>query len=176
MVPIYVGGDFGAVNGASITTNCFARWDGANWHSSDNIDIDNGQENVSAILIDGSDVYLAGTFLSIDGNSAASMAQINNGSWSPMGDSVGGFAFVEAAAMMDGDLYVGGSFNEVNGISANNIVKWNGSTWSALSSGVDGEIYSMVVIGSNLAVNSILLVVALRVMLPYGMVLAGALQ
>ena len=155
---LYVGGDFTEVdanNEVSTPTNYFAVYQvsGLSWGMTSDIEEDYSQEGVATILVHGLDVYLGGLFFSVNSKSTASVAQINSGTWAPIGQSVGGFGFAEAAIVFQDDLYIAGSFNTVNGVSANNIVRWDGAAWHGLGTGTDGEIYSIVSDGNKIYVS-----------------------
>jgi len=114
-------------------------------------------DQVQAVAMIGSDVYVGGHFYDADNIPEADyLAKWNGTSWSAVGGgSWGGSAlngFVEALAVDGTDLYAGGSFNGAyNGSTwvgtASRIAKWNGSVWSGLGGdgAGGGSIYNGVV-------------------------------
>ncbi len=106
---------------------------------------------VSAIAVDGSNVYIGGYFLNAAGLTAADYivkwdgstftALSGNGAGTPNGSLNG---YVDALLVSGGVLYVGGSFTNVNdgGVvldAADYLAKWDGTHWSAVGSGTGGN-------------------------------------
>ena len=130
------------------TTGALYKWDGANW-----VDLGGGglvHGNASSILsvaVDGSDVYVGGTFQSVTDRAteipANHVAKWNStNGWSALGSGVSwpdGSGDVEALAVNGGNLYVGGSFSTAGGNPANAIAKWDGANWSTFDSGMSGR-------------------------------------
>jgi hypothetical protein len=101
---------------------------------------------VTALLVEGQDVYLGGQFRNVGGVDATNLARWDGTDWWPVGGGVD-FAFpgggttlkVATLGMVDGKLYVGGNFNYVGGsaqTNASNIARWDGTNWFTFSGGV----------------------------------------
>ncbi len=132
--------------------------------------------SVYAFAVDGSgNIYVGGSFSSINGISANRVAKWNGSVWSSLGSgtgstgngvSLGGSGgFVNDLAVQGNNLYVGGAFskaynNASSNIDANNVVMWNGLTWVPLGNGtgtngngVDSNVEALVVSNSKLYVG-----------------------
>jgi trimeric autotransporter adhesin len=137
---VYIGGSF--TNASGVTANRIAMWDGATW-SSLGTGTANGLGNgtVNAILVDGSDVYVGGTFTNAGGAPAKAIAKWNGSSWSALGTGMIGSstASIRSMAKIGTYLYVGGIFTNAGGIITRTVARWNGSSWEAMGSGVGNE-------------------------------------
>jgi hypothetical protein len=137
---VYAGGSF--TNASGVTANRIAMWNGSSW-SSLGTGTANGLGNgtVSAILVDGSDVYVGGTFTNAGGAPAKAIAKWNGSSWSALGSGMinSGTASVTSMAKIGSYLYVGGNFTNAGGIITRTVARWNGSSWEAMGSGVGNE-------------------------------------
>lgn len=118
---------------------------------------------VEALAINGSDVYVGGTFTQVCGVSTCDngnltvnhIARWNGSSWSALGNGVSDY--VDALAVSGSDVYVGGGFTQVCGFpvcgtgkfTVNRIAKWNGSAWSGVGNGVDDTVRALAVTGSD---------------------------
>jgi hypothetical protein len=101
------------------------------------------------IAVNGSDVYVGGSFIQACGNAACNsgnltvnrIAKWNGSAWSALVNGVDNSVY--AIAVNGSDVYVGGGFTKAcavglcgSGTQVNYIAKWNGSSWSALGNGV----------------------------------------
>lgn len=87
---------------------------------------------VFGITIDGDDVYLAGTFGSINGSSRQGLAKVSLSSgalspWNPNAGSNSSYRF-DSFAIVNGWVYVGGTFTQVGSASRALVAKINAST------------------------------------------------
>lgn len=126
---------------------------------------------VSAIAVDGTNVYIGGYFLNAAGLTAADYivrwdgstftALSGNGAGTPNGSLNG---YVDALLVLGGVLYVGGSFTNVNDggavlDAADYLTRWDGSHWSAVGTGtagngsLNGTVISMALNGQDLYVG-----------------------
>ena len=95
--------------------------------------------HVNDIALYNGDLYITGTFETIDGVQMGGMAMWDGTSWQPIGSG-----FLNSASpghgncmeVYNNELYVGGVFTTVDGTAANKIAKWNGTTWSAVGGGL----------------------------------------
>ena len=110
-------------------------------------------DNVYAIAVSGSDVYVGGLFTQAGGVSVNRIACWNGSSWSALGSGVNNL--VRVIAMSGSDVYAGGSFTQVGGVTVSRIACWNGSSWSALGSGVNGTVRAIAVSCSDVYVGGL---------------------
>lgn len=122
-----------------------ATWNGAAWS-----DLVTDLYHVNTIVINSSGrMYIGGGFVTLDHcpNFCESVAQLNGGTWSPLGQhGRGPDGFPEALAFDEnGDLYVGGVFTRAGTCTTgcNNIARWDGHNWHALGNGVNHEVTAM---------------------------------
>ncbi len=130
-----------------------AGWDGSHWSALGNISNGSlasgyGSNTIDAILVNGTDVYVGGSFVNISNNGvnipeADYVAKWDGANWSALGSNGSGngslVGRVTSLAMIGTDLYVGGIFSNVNNngsvlTAADYIARWDGSNWHALSS------------------------------------------
>ncbi|MGA2243117.1 MAG: hypothetical protein ABSH11_13915 [Verrucomicrobiota bacterium] len=135
---VYVGGSFtNAYDSPSVgyTVNRIARWNSSTgwWPLGTGV---NG--TVSAICVQGSLVYVGGSFTTAGGNTANRIAVWDGANWSSLGTgSANGLGGTVSAILVDGtNVYVGGSFTTAGGATARAVAKWNGSNWSQLGQGM----------------------------------------
>jgi hypothetical protein len=125
---LYVGGSFTTVGGGYIV-NHIAKWDGVNWYSfGDGVNRPVGVNGpVYAIAVNGTDLYVGGSFTTAGGVSANNIAKWNGSgsteSWSALGSGVNGT--VKAIGLIGYDLYVGGSFTKAGGQPSSNFGLWH---------------------------------------------------
>ena len=178
---LYVGGQFNDVsnNGTTLTAgDWIVRWDGSNWHALGSNGFNNGSLNnyVTSILIDGSDVYVGGSFYNVNNNgttlpAADAIAKWDTltGNWSAIGDNgAGNGTFsrsgsdVMVLALQGGTLLAGGYFydpvdNNTLLFQADFLAQWNGGHWSgvgatsngALANGYSGSEVSVVLVNGT---------------------------
>lgn len=108
---------------------------------------------VNDIVIDGTDIYVGGTFTDAGENENADyVAKWNGEKWEALGAGLNRPVF--SLAMQGTDLYVGGEFTDAGGnTNADFITKWNGSNWEALEKGVNLEVYSIEIDGGSVYVG-----------------------
>lgn len=92
--------------------------------------------SVSAIAIDGNQLYAGGRFDLAGDVSASNVAawDLISHAWSPLG--TGTDDLVSALVLDDGFLYAGGSFTRVGGKRANSVARWDGAKWRKLGKGL----------------------------------------
>ncbi len=124
---IYAGGALRTASGQP--ANLVARWNGTQWINLGGALPSNTalQNRVWTFGSRGTELIAAGSFSTIGGVSANSVAVWNGTTWSALGSGVMGEALTVA---VDGsDIYVGGRFAGDTGPVA--IQRWNGSNWQA---------------------------------------------
>lgn len=90
------------------------------------------------------DIYVGGTFTTINAVNANNVAMYNGTVWAPLGDGLE----VAAGAVVcnsitfgdDGLLYMAGRFDTANNLDAEGICSYNGEVFSQLGAGVDGDL------------------------------------
>ncbi|HQQ62509.1 MAG TPA: hypothetical protein PLF22_02945 [Pseudomonadales bacterium] len=127
---LYVGGGFwsaGTVNASRI-----ARWAGAIWST-----VGTGSSNIYGISIyamardTAGNLYIGGSFDSINGVTATNIAKWNGSVWSALGAGANGPVYT-IATDGSGNVYAGGNFTYAGGVNVDRIAKWNGSNWSTM--------------------------------------------
>ncbi len=112
---------------------------------------------VTAIAVDGSNVYIGGEFTEVDGLPVTNIAHWNGSSWNALGAGIPKTGFfdptINAIAVDNGNVYVGGLFSTAGNISVSNIARWDGTAWSALGAGVDGSIQDIAIDQGNVYVG-----------------------
>ena len=157
---VYAGGVFTRVCGNTacssdnLTVNNIAQWNGtaSTWSA-----LGNGvNSNVTALAVNGSNLYVGGLFTLASGLMVNHIAQWNGSVWSALSNGVNDN--VTALVVNGSDLFVGGVFTQACGnaacnssnLTVNHIAQWNGSVWSALGSGVNNNVDTLAASGSNL--------------------------
>jgi hypothetical protein len=134
---VYAGGNFTVAG--SIYANSIAKWDGASWSALGN-GVNNGLRSKSAdrmaIAIDGSNVFVGGSFTNAGGIAANNIARWDGTRWSALG--TGTDYGVNSLAIGPDGLYAGGSFGTAGGIASSGIARWDGSAWHSLAGGIRG--------------------------------------
>jgi hypothetical protein len=108
---------------------------------------------VVAIAISGSEMYVGGTFEDAGGNTNADyIARWDGNSWNALGSGLNSSVF--AIAISSSDVYVGGQFTDAGGnANADFIARWNGSAWNALGTGLNDAVFAIAISGSDVYVG-----------------------
>jgi len=143
---LYAGGSCTIVG--SSTARGLASWDGVAWSPlGDGLAPIGVSSARSFVVFDdggGDDLYIGGSFATVDGQAANHIARWDGGAFSPLPGTPedGTDGPVEALAVFDdGDgeeLYVGGRFTAAGGVDAVGIARWDGASWNALTNPADG--------------------------------------
>ena len=122
---VFVGGLFDRV--AEYPAENFAMWDGQTWRLPGDID-----GHVKAIVVDGADVYIGGSFSRAGGIAVANVVRYNvtRDEWSALGSGINGP--VDTLLLHQGRLYAGGYFSAAGLTDAQNIAYWDGGAWQKL--------------------------------------------
>lgn len=148
---LYVGGIFDSVGG--IAASNIAKWDGNSWSSvgTTGTGFTIGTGVVHTITVHNNELYIGGTFSSVDGVAADDIAKWNGTSWSAVGTSntiSGGPIYAMAS---DGtDLFVGGQLTTINSTTVNNIARWDGTSWNAMGNGADKDVRGLFEYNGNI--------------------------
>lgn len=140
---LYVGGEFSIAGGTE--ANRIARWDESTreWSTvGGGLGGASFGTRVTAIAIDGQDVYVGGTFPVAGTQLARNIARFDGTDWQPLGSGVSGEVLALTVAP-DGTLYVGGDFSSAGGRSIEKVAAWNGSEWSGLGRSPNGPVYGL---------------------------------
>jgi len=157
---IVIGGSFERING--VVMNNIARWNGTQWQSLGQgvsghapwMPNDYPFAVVNAMLLDGTNLYVAGSFTNASGVSASNVARWDGSDWSAMGAGIPGFASclfgdclypVTSLALVKGKLFAGGGFENRFVDSRGHLAMWDGMSWSNVFDGqwsVDGAPYN----------------------------------
>ncbi len=156
---VYVGGNF--VTAGGVTANGIAKWNRLTqtWSALGSGMI--GTRNypsVNAIAINGSDVYVGGSFSAAGGVSASGIARWDTltNTWSAVGNGIGGrTSTVYELAASGNAVYVGGAFSTAGNIAASNIARWDTSSndWSALGDGTNDAVLALGIAGSSVYIG-----------------------
>jgi N-acetylneuraminic acid mutarotase len=160
---LYVGGDFDRTGDGSLTNlGHIARYDTTTgtWHALPNQGLGG---SVSAMALDGSDLYVGGDFTRTDDGTLTSLGRIARydttaGTWNALSNQ-GLNNDVRALAVSDSDLYVGGEFTRTGDgtlTSLGRIARYDttAGTWHALpNQGLNDEVRALAVSGSDLYVG-----------------------
>ena len=162
---LYLGGSFSTVNGTArkglaavdTTTGALASFDPV-------VTTGSSSGTVRALVVEGTTVYVGGTFTNAGGESRSNLAAIDTGtglatSWNP-----GASDAVNALAAADGMLYVGGLFSQVNGstnrsraaafdLATGAVTSWNPNIGGASVAAIDVDDSTVYVGGSFSLVN-----------------------
>lgn len=131
---------------AGVPTLRVVRWSQSQWSPLHSVGFAGtfGDDVLALSSVDlggGADLYVAGTFDSVDGVSAANIARYSGGAWSALGSGLSGqFSVGRAMTRFDDGggpaLYVGGNFFRAGDTIVNSIARWQNGGWSALGAGV----------------------------------------
>jgi hypothetical protein len=116
------------------------RWNGSGW---ENLSV-GSRPRIHALAVRKGELFAGGTFSSIGGVDASSIAAWNGKVWSPLGDGMSCLRYpcltpngtVQSLLATSEGLIVGGNFLMAGGIPVAHIARWNG-TWSSLAEGID---------------------------------------
>lgn len=126
---VYAGGSF-TIAGQT-TANYIARFDGKHWHplgtgitgsSTPNV----STPTISAIAIDGDNVYVGGSFTSAGGVGVNNIARWDGTNWHGMGNPGG---LVYSITVRTDGVYAAGSAEGLSGYADPFFLRWDGTNW-----------------------------------------------
>ena len=93
-----------------------AKWGGANWS-----DVGGFSGVASSLAVDGTNLYVGGTFTNCGGISITNIAKWNGANWSALGDGIGYYEptlsqLVNVLLWHNGQLYAGGAFTNAGAV------------------------------------------------------------
>jgi hypothetical protein len=137
--------------GGGQSGNC-EKWNGTSWSVAGNFTNSGAWGYLRSMGVYNGELYVGGTFDSINGTAALNLAKYNGSFWSSGGDF--GIANngdgVSAIAAYNGELYCGGRFSIAGGTAASNIARGDGLNWQALGNGTDGVVLALLVYNQSL--------------------------
>jgi hypothetical protein len=150
---------------SSGASNVVHEWNGSAWIAIGAAGTDREWE-VESLLHDGSHLYAAGFFYSLNGVALEGVGRWDGSVWEPLVAGpvyhpVEGEGGVEApggyfdGGILDmekvgGNFYVGGSFRTFGNLQLNGIAKWIGNDWTNVGTGFDELVYALATDGTNL--------------------------
>ena len=140
---LYVGGEFTVAGGSE--ANRIARWNESTreWST-----VGGGLggaphgTRVSAIAINGEDLYIGGSFPVAGNESVRNIARFDGTTWHRLGSGISS----EVLALTigpDGTLYAGGGFSSAGGRSIENVAAWDGTEWRGLGRPPNGTVHGL---------------------------------
>ncbi len=157
---LYAGGTFSSAGGNA--AGSIAAWDGASWST-----LGTGPENgvapagVSALVSDGTQLYVGGQFTSAGGSVAQYIASWDGSHWSTLGagfQQLLALRVVRALAIARGTLYAGGAFNSAGVALAHFIASWDGISWAPLSAppgnGIPSALQTLTTYAGNICLGA----------------------
>jgi hypothetical protein len=126
---VYAGGTFTSASGTAV--NRIAQWNGSSWSAlASGVNSVGTTPSVSAILLHGTNVYVAGSFTNAGGVYAPGVAVWNGSSWSALGSGLyynisGGSPNGHSLASSGNDIFVGGIFTFAGSKPSSFIARWN---------------------------------------------------
>jgi hypothetical protein len=106
--------------------------------------------DVYSLAVHDSNLYIGGTFDTVNGQVIHNIAVYNGTTISSVGNING---TVNALTEYDGRLYAGGYFDTAGGVEVSNIASWNDTVWSPLGQGVNNEVFAMTPFNGDLYVG-----------------------
>src|SRR6185503_13107725 len=145
---VLIGGGFGSIDGLEV--NNIARWEAGQFHALGGglsghgpwIPNDYPFTEVRALLLNGTDLYVGGSFTNAGTVPAMNVARWDGAQWSALGDGIPQFGSclfgscvypVTSLALVRGQLFAGGGFTVGNGLygrSRGLLARWTGTTWT----------------------------------------------
>lgn len=140
---LYIGGRFNDPE----RRNNVAVFDGTRWLSicgtSGVCGVVGGE--VHAMVVDGADLYVGGSFISAGGVDASRIARHDGHHWYSLGSFNGN---VNALSIANGDLFAGGEFTQHNGVEHKYVARFRSGQWYSLGTGVGGAVWSLAAMSS----------------------------
>jgi hypothetical protein len=156
---VYVGGLFNLAG--TVSANNIAMWDDMTqtWSAlGSGVTIPSppvgSYPYVYSITIQGTDVYVGGTFTQAGGITVNRIAKWNGSAWSAIGTGITSAGYPEVRAIVvngPNDIYAGGNFPDY-------LRHWNGTSWSAfgpITGSLGSSINALLLSGTNLYVGGV---------------------
>lgn len=91
---------------------------------------------VNAVVTQGTNLFVSGSFTAAGGIPANHIARWDGWTWSPLGSGLDQRALA-LSIHPDGSLYAGGEFSRAGEAGARGIARWDGTAWAAFGGGVE---------------------------------------
>lgn len=143
---LYIAGDFTHVG--DIDANRIAKWDGDKWSAlGAGLITDRTRLNsIDSLIVNGSDVYVGGSFTRIQEEEAIRVEKWDGERWSVISEGITHFSIDIRALLHTGTvLYAGGEIGDYN-----NMARWDGNSWSELGAGPGGPVNDLVLLEGSL--------------------------
>lgn len=134
------------VAGGQFGTGRIATWNGTSWSFAGQTIAAGGSTHAIASI--GSDVYVGGSFVELEGAPTLNIARWDRTAWQVMGFS-GLPGSVAAVAAKGGELYIAGYYTSTETAVLPYLARWDGSSWSPLGAGVNGRVLALAVSGAD---------------------------
>ena len=165
---LVVGGRFDRVVDGEERQN-LVRWNGTEWMVFGTEDTQFTNDRVSALLVDGSDLYAGGSFGEMDGIEVNNLARWNGSSWLPVGaltgtgvvgnNGSGGLndGSILSLSKVGNSILAGGIFSTADGIKAMGIARFLGADTLPLGLdeglGLDGRVQAVAIFQDDIYVG-----------------------
>lgn len=113
-----------------------ALYDGERWSGVDTSAIEETDGTVTAMAVNGSDLYAAVQSATQNGGRRGRVFRWNGHRWSALGEPFNGTVY--AVDVAGGAIYAGGDFTKAGAEAVNRVARWSGRSWTALGEGVAG--------------------------------------
>ncbi len=152
---LLVGGGFMSIGGKNASS--LATWDGNNWDSLPvrAFKFHNNSAVVTTFLKHNGLLYLGGSFDTIQGQKASSLATFNGSVFTPIILPLDDGISIASIVNYNNEIYIGGNFTNLTNPIYEDILKFNGTSWTDVGGGIKGlssGIGSMVVYNNFLYV------------------------
>jgi hypothetical protein len=132
---LYVGGQFGTVDGAP--ANNVAAWDGTSWSTLGGGVGGSFWSRVNTVLFHKGTLYVGGFIEEAGGAPVANIAAWDGAAWAPLGDGLADSSNEEETLLTllpDGDgILAGGRFRSAGGQPIGGLARWDGAAWSRVA-------------------------------------------
>ena len=165
---LYAAGAYYQIGGGGIAEFYrVIKWNGSAWSTVVTIPagytLDGALGDIYSMSVYNGELYISGSFTSIDTLPTHHIAKWNGTNWSAVGTGINPaaypiccfgdgseYSYVKSLAVFDGALYAGGRFDSSGTLATRNIAKWDGTNWSSPGQGVGGPVYALIASDSSL--------------------------
>jgi len=107
-------------------------WDGGAWVDVGSFDASASSRD-SIYFDNNGDIYIGGSFTTVDGVTVNGIARYNGTTWMSLGAGITAGTEVTAITKLpNGNLVIVGQFTEVDGVAAVAVAQWNGTVWAPM--------------------------------------------
>src|SRR5207253_2342845 len=150
---LYVGGTFTSAGG--LPANNVAKWNGTTWSALGSGVFGFANEEVLAMLADGTNLYVGGALTNAGGVPANNIAKWDGAHWSALGSGLGAPNSAQGVAALvqsNGLLYAGGAFDLTGAAAGASVAAWDGANWSQVGANLQpgGAVFGLFLVGASL--------------------------